>query len=243
MFSKKNLYFILAIIFIYSCSINNPIEHENIKQNKIIVGEWTDFNKYTIEFFDNGSFRDTIRINRFNGNYKVVRLGKYYLNDSILKLTEFEFEDVEVKGKIDGFAYYSSNYKLQISEDKLKRQSIEIFKNIGGNGDELWGEWLSEGWICSYSDNSKEGEKIRFGIYNRYFTFNRDSTEYKLRYESDLHEGPLIDHSHFILFYPNLEIRLYGYTLKYLIEVSNGIMIWNPIDSILFNTNELIRKK
>lgn len=167
--------FVLLGIIITSCSDNigiNPIDYD-LKKN--IIGTWKDNNNYSITFFHNDIFIDTMYISGpFADTAIVIRNGKYNISNSVLNLTEYQYDTVITESDV-GFATFRQSYEISIQNSVLKRKPFSVFDNIGDNRKEIWDKWQTNSWYAQIVANNKP--ETFYGSYVIKYEFIKDSSE------------------------------------------------------------------
>ncbi len=173
---KSIILFLLSFLFL-SCSQNNltnPIGSE-------IIGKWKGDNNYSITFFNNGKFIDTIYSEgNTNPSYRdyamFVRTGNYKIDNEILYLNDFSFVEVNAQSVIGMVMIYIS-YEVSIDRNNLIMKPVNIFSPQSDNSNQLTGDWILNGYYCVYSQNIEP--HTSHGQTTEEYYFYKDSSTYK----------------------------------------------------------------
>ena len=180
---------VLVCLLLLSCDSNSPTEPYDEELKKDIVGIWSNHDDYKVEFFNNGQFRDsTIIITLENQDTTtVVRIGKYYIKNSILKLTDFTFDYVHMIN-LSGISFKAIEYKILIEDEIMQRQVLESFDNISNFNKNIFGDWLKDIYFCEYSTDTTYTNGPVYGL--EHFLFIQNSTKFRkiVEYEYPISE-------------------------------------------------------
>ena len=180
----KHLLFLslpLLLLFV-SCSDNEPTWPSSIDDQALkskIIGTWKDIRNYSITFYSNNTFVDSIY---FEGttdtshiNYGLfVRSGKYSISNAVLELKEFHFDTLITKSIIS-LGMYSTHSDIAIENNQLRMVPFMVFNKTGAYKRELLGEWTKKGWYCQIDSDPSFWEPICGPTFEKY-TFYEDST-------------------------------------------------------------------
>jgi len=226
--NKFIILIISAIIVItISCDSDSPVSSYDEQLKREIIGKWTDSEGYTVEFYENGFFRDTIFTSMNHGTIidtmLVVRFGKYSITNSILLQTDFTFEYVYLV-HLSGIAIPKSESIISINNNHLQRKRIKSFSNSKIPMQEIWGTWLEDVYFCQYSTDSSFINGPSYGKDS--YTFVKDSTIFQriVNYEYPV---SYIDTGWYDYTYnkPYLDIPAFSYyNMK--VEFESGKMSW-----------------
>ncbi len=239
---NKKIYLIIFSIGLIGCINDNPIEFEDNNLGENIIGSWTDAHRYSIIFFKDGSFQDTTLFFSYSPTSNisdttiVVNNGKYTIENSILLISNFDFEYVKFGGGTVAVSFYSHEYKIDISDGILKRKRATSFVNLEQSSYELWGVWKSEGWVSGYSSSTTELHGS--GTYNLIYTFIEDSLKFNRVSESSISELNM-ENKKYSYDYKLPYLSIPDYAAKMFVEFRNNKMFWIYDSKI----NDLVKVK
>ena len=176
---KKYLAIIFTLItfLISNCDSDSPVSTYDDQLKREIVGIWTDNEGYTVEFYNDGFFRDTIGMtSSLNDSAIVVRNGKYNINNSILAQTDFTFEYVYL-ANLSGVGIKAVEFKILINNGIMQRQVLESFDNIFKSNKNIWGDWFKKYYFCQYSTDSTYINGPFYG--EEHYLFIQDSVKFR----------------------------------------------------------------
>jgi hypothetical protein len=183
----KNIIMSISIVIVFSllffsCSENSTNPDVNILRDQII-GNWNDDNNYSITFLNDGTFIDTIYFENIKDtsyrNYGMfVRKGDYNINNTILSLTDFYFDEVNTQASI-GYHMEPISYDLTYLNNNLTMKPVNIFESGSNNRQQLYGDWHLNGYYCVYSQEIDP--KTSFGKTIKSYTFYSDSSKYSYK--------------------------------------------------------------
>ncbi len=181
----KSLILFIISLTIVSCSkddLTNPISIE-------LIGNWNNEN-YSITFFNNGTFIDTIyfeniRDKSYRSYGRFTRSGTYKIENEILYLNDFYFTDIITNADIGMQMMYIS-YNINIANNKLILKPVNVFESDSSNTTELYGSWKLNGYYCVY-DKALEQNPSNGSMIETY-KFYKDSSKYiySLKYLSGI---------------------------------------------------------
>jgi hypothetical protein len=157
------------------CDSDSPVSSYDNKLKKHIIGLWTDSQGYSVEFYENNFFRDTINmISPFNDTAIAVRYGKYSIRNSFLTQTDFTFKYVYL-ASFSGMAIGKNENKISINNNIMQWQGILSFSNVNKPSKEIWGTWTAKVYYCNYDTDSSNINGPSYG--NESYTFTMDSAK------------------------------------------------------------------
>lgn len=202
---------VLISLILLSCDSNSPTDPYDEQLRKNIIGIWTNHDDYKVEFYNNGEFKDSIVVITLENQdtTTVVRKGKYFINNSILKLTEFTFEYVHMVN-LSGIGSKSMEFKIQMNDGIMRRQVLESFDNIFKSIHNIWGDWYKNYYFYEYSTDTIYVNGPSYGV--EHYLFVKDSTKVRkiVEYEYPLNniDTVWIDYTYNE---PNLSIPAFSY--------------------------------
>lgn len=167
--------FVLLGIIIIGCSDDNGINPIDLELQKNIIGTWQDNAKYTITFFQNGTFIDSMYyFDQFTDTSIIIRNGKYNISNSILTYTEFQYDTIITQSNI-GFAVIERSYEISIQNSILIRKPFSVLDNIGNKRNEIWDKWQTSSWFAQI--DAYNNQETYFGSYIIKYEFKQDSNK------------------------------------------------------------------
>ena len=170
----------ISSLLISNCSEENITDPIDSELQKNIIGTWVGNSGYSITFYSNGLFKDSIYFEGIQDtsyyNYGLfIRTGKYDISNSVLMLSEFYFTKVITEASI-GMAYVSRPVEISITNNVLKRKMFALFYNIGEGKNTLWDKWESNEWLCQA--DAVDSLQNLYGTYKQIYHFVEDSSQY-----------------------------------------------------------------
>ena len=168
-------FFVLLGFIVLSCSEDSIINPIDLELQKNIIGTWEDNTKYTITFFPNGTFIDSMYyFDQFVDTSIIIRNGKYNISNSILTFTEFQYDTIITQSNI-GFAVMERSYEITIQNSILKRKLFSVFNNIGLNRNDIWDKWETKAWYAQI--DAVDSTQTFYGSYDIQYLFIQDSNK------------------------------------------------------------------
>lgn len=216
---------ILISLLLLSCDSNSPTDPYDEQLKKDIIGIWTNHDDYTVEFYNNGQFRDSIVIITLENQdtTTAVRKGKYYIKNSILKLTDFTFDYVHMVN-LSGIGFKAIEFKILMNDRIMQREALESFDNVFKSKKNIWGDWFKNYYICEYSTDTTSVNGPIYGV--EHYLFVQDSAKFRkiIEYEYPLSnvDTVWVDYTYNE---PNLSIPAFGY-YDVNVKFEDEKMIW-----------------
>ena len=167
------------LLLFISCSENiiNPSEDDLLTSK--IIGTWKDNQNYSITFYNNNTFKDSIYFDSnpdtSANNYGLfIRKGKYSISNSVLELTEFNIDTIITNSMI-GMGMNSTHSEISIINNQLRMIPLLIFYKPDNYVSDLWGEWTNTGWYCQRDADTTLYKPI-YGPTVEKYIFYKDSS-------------------------------------------------------------------
>lgn len=172
----------ISSLLISNCSeenITNPIDSE---LQKNIIGTWVGNSGYSITFYSNGLFKDSIYFEGIQDtsyyNYGLfIRTGRYNILNAVLTYSEFYFTQV-ITNSSKGMGVVSRPVEISIANNILKMKPFSLFNNIGDNKIEIWDKWETDEWYCQADASDSLSLETFYGTYKKYYHFIEDSIQF-----------------------------------------------------------------
>lgn len=152
---KYTAVFLLVLFSLFAgCSKNNPTEPSVLSDTQLkskIVGTWQ--NQFlTTVFNQDGSFQETVHVVAQNPEYNQSELinGTYDIKDGILYFNISDWKILDTTAYPNGSFSSFPEFKLQLTDNQLSFYPLHVCSRLSGDGDNIWGEWISSYWSVSY---------------------------------------------------------------------------------------------
>lgn len=169
---------ILLVVFLWNCSggtLHGPNTASDMQVLDALVGTWS-AGHYTITFSSNHTFTDTVYTvddSSQHGMPKYARSGTYDVQDSILYLQNIDWTYFV---RTRGISIILRPTQIRIRDGLLEKRPVEVFENVEGSGDTLWGTWTQIKWTY-YQYHWGDRPAVYEGRQEVYYEFSADSSQ------------------------------------------------------------------